>query len=369
MDHNFTGPPFTVGVEEELMIMDAESLELAQEIEAILDAVPPNAAGQVKPELMQSVLEIATDPCPDVAAAERQLRTLRRQVTEIAAERGLAIGASGTHPIARWEDQAIVERPRYLELADELGYVARRELIFGTHVHVGVDDPDKAIYVADGTRRYLPLMLAMSANSPLWRGQVTGMMSSRTPVFRAFPRVGIPPHYGTWEAYEKRVELMVESGAIDDYSYLWWDVRAHPNLGTVETRVFDQQTRVEYTVAFAALVQSLVHRLCAEYDDGRPMVEDPGELIDDNKVRAALNGLEGDLVDFAYSRPKPAAQMTRDLIAELREHAEQLGCAEELSRIEELLEHGTGARRQLEVYERELDLHALVRQLCERSGG
>ncbi len=369
MNHNFTGPPFTVGVEEELMIMDADSLELAQEVEAILAEVPPGSPGQVKPELMQSVLEIATGICPDVASAERELRGLRRQVVAIAADKGLAIGASGTHPIARWEDQEIVERPRYLELADELGYVARRELIFGTHVHVAVDGPDKAIYVADGIRRYLPLMLAISANSPLWRGQVTGMMSSRTPVFRAFPRVGIPPHYGTWDEYERRIELMVASGAVEDYTFIWWDVRPHPRLGTVEVRVFDQETRVEYTVAFAALVQSLVHRLSAQYDDGVPAVEDPGELIDDNKVRAALHGLEGDLVDFANVRPKPSAEMVRDLMAELREHAEQLGCAEEMSRIEELIDQGTGARRQLRVYERELDLHALVRQLCDRSGG
>ncbi len=225
------------------MLIDAESLDLAQEIEAILDAVPDDMPGQVKPELMQSVLEVATEPCPDLRVVADQLRALRLEVAAIAKDLGLLVAAAGTHPFARWEDQLIVDRPRYEELAEELGYIARQELIFGTHVHIAIEGADKAIYVADGVRRYLPLLLALSSNSPFWRGDHTGMMSARTPVFRAFPRVGIPPHYGTWEIYSRRVELMMASGAIDDYTYLWWDVRPHPNLGTVETRVFDQQTR------------------------------------------------------------------------------------------------------------------------------
>ncbi len=180
LEHRFTGPPFTIGIEEELMILDPGELRLAQEIEPILRAVPPELAGQVKPELMQSVLEIATTPCANVAAAGEQLGLLRRTVAEIAGERGLLLAAAGTHPFAHWEDQEIVDRPRYRELAEELGFIARRELIFGTHVHVAIEDPDRAIYVADGLRRYMPLLLALSANSPFWRGMRTGMMSSRT---------------------------------------------------------------------------------------------------------------------------------------------------------------------------------------------
>src|SRR5581483_6626088 len=250
LEHHFEGTPFTVGIEEELMICDAESLELAQAIEVILGDLPEGLPGEVKPELMQSVLEVATLPCGGVAEAGEQLRTLRRGVREVAARNGLAIGAAGTHPAALYEDQQIVDRPRYKELAAELGWIAEQELIFGTHVHVGVDDAEKAIYVADGMRGYLPLLLGMSTNSPLWRGRKTGMMSSRTPVFRAFPRVGIPPYYGSWEIYSHRVEQMMRGGAIPDYTYLWWDVRPHPNLGTVELRVFDQQTRIEHTIGF-----------------------------------------------------------------------------------------------------------------------
>ncbi|MEO8091651.1 MAG: YbdK family carboxylate-amine ligase [bacterium] len=367
LEHNFTGPAFTIGVEEELMILDGETLDLAQEIETILANVPDDLDGDVKPELMQAVLEVATTPCPDVATASRQLVGLRREVGAIAEARGLVIGAAGTHPFALWEEQLIVDRPRYRELAAELAFIARRELIFGTHVHVGIEGADKAIYVADGIRRYIPLMLSLSANSPFWRGEATGMMSARTPIFRAFPRIGVPPHYGTWENYSHRVETMMRAGAIDDYTYLWWDVRAHPNLGTVEIRVFDQQTRIEHTVSLAALTVCLAHRLCALYDDDEPLVEQPTELIDDNKVRAALRGMDGELVDFRAGRQIPAPVMAERLLAELAEHADELGCRAELDGVRDLLERGTGARRQLEMRDRNGDMRGLVREIVERS--
>jgi glutamate---cysteine ligase / carboxylate-amine ligase len=348
LEHNFSGTPFTVGIEEELMICDAETLELSQSIEVILGDLPGDLPGEVKPELMQSVLEVATRPCAGVAEAAGQLRQLRRTVREVAARKGLAIGAAGTHPAALYEDQLIVDRPRYRELAAELSWIAEQELIFGTHVHVGIDDAEKAIYVADGMRGYLPLLLGMSSNSPLWRGKTTGMMSSRTPVFRAFPRVGIPPYYGNWSIYSHRVEQMMRGGAIPDYTYLWWDVRPHPNLGTVELRVFDQQTRVEDTIGFAALAQALAHRLATDYDEGVPSIEHPHELIDDNKVRAAVVGIEGKLIDFDQGLEVPGQTMARGAIDDLSEHARELGCEAELATLRDQVENGTGARRQLD---------------------
>jgi carboxylate-amine ligase len=363
LEHNFTGTPFTVGIEEELMICDAESLELAQAIDTILGDLPDGIPGEVKPELMQSVLEVATLPCADVAEAAGQLRELRRTVRAVAARNGLAIGAAGTHPSADYEDQLIVDRPRYKELAAELGWIAEQELIFGAHVHVGIDGAEKAVYIADGMRGYLPLLLGMSSNSPLWRGRKTGMMSSRTPVFRAFPRVGIPPYYGSWEIYSHRVEQMMRGGAIPDYTYLWWDVRAHPNLGTVELRVLDQQTRIEHTVGFAALAQSLVHRLAADYDEGVPSIEHPWELIDDNKVRAALVGIEGKLIDFDHGQEDAAADMALALVEEQREHARELGCETELSGLTDLVKNGTGARRQLNWLTDHGDIGGLMREI------
>ena len=196
MEHRFTGPSYTLGIEEELMIVDAETLELTNSIEGLLDGLADMPReGEVKPELMESVCEIATTPCTDTRQAGYQLRELRRLVQQVAGERGLAIGSAGTHPFAMWEDQRIVSRPRYRELVAGLQWVARQELIFGIHVHVGIDDPDKAIHVANGMRVHVPLLLALSANSPFWRGDQTGLESARTPIFRAFPREGIPPRY------------------------------------------------------------------------------------------------------------------------------------------------------------------------------
>jgi carboxylate-amine ligase len=367
LEHNFGGTPFTLGIEEELMICDGESLELAQAIDVILGDLPDDLPGEVKPELMQSVLEVATPPCADITEAAGQLRALRRTVREVAARNGLAIGAAGTHPAALYADQLIVDRPRYKELAAELSWIAEQELIFGTHVHVGIDDAEKAIYVADGMRGYLPLLLGMSTNSPLWQGKTTGMMSSRTPVFRAFPRVGIPPYYGSWDIYSHRVEQMMRGGAIPDYTYLWWDVRPHPNFGTVELRVFDQQTRVEHTIGFAALGQALAHRLAADYDDGVPSIEHPHELIDDNKVRASLVGIEGQLIDFDHGHEVAGAEMALGVIEDLREHARELGCEDELSSLTDLVENGTGARKQLNWLSDQGDIRGLMKEIVAAS--
>src|SRR5688572_7477216 len=209
------------------MIVDAETLELSNSIESLLEALGETSA--VKPELMESVCEIATEPCRDTVEAGRQLRELRKRVQTTAEGLGLAIGSAGTHPFAMWEDQRIVARPRYRDLVAGLQFVARQELIFGVHVHVGIDDPDKAINVANGMRLQIPILLALSANSPFWRADATGLLSTRTPIFRQFPRVGIPPVYRDWEAYQQRIQFMCDSGTIEDYTYLWYDIRPHPN--------------------------------------------------------------------------------------------------------------------------------------------
>src|SRR5215212_5467332 len=245
MEHNFTSAGYTIGIEEELMIVDADTLALANAIEQLLEEAEE---GKVKPELMESVCEIATDPCRDVDQAGEELVALRRHVCELADPKGLAIGSAGTHPFARWEDQRIVARPRYRDLIETLRFVARQELIFGMHVHVGLDDPDKAIHVANGMRVHLPVLLALSANSPFWQGTDTGLQSARTPIFRAFPRVGVPPAYKDWDDFDARIGFMVDSGVMEDYTYLWYDVRPHPNFGTVEIRVMDSQTRIEHSL-------------------------------------------------------------------------------------------------------------------------
>ncbi len=247
MDHRFEGPRYTVGIEEELMILDSSSLDLVSAIESMLGEDPPS--GEIKPELLESVLEIATSPCKDIPTAGAELVSLRALARDRARSLGLEIGAAGTHPFARWEDQRVVRDDRYRGLVRSLGFVARQELVFGMHVHVGMADPEETIYVANGLRPHVPLLIALSANSPLLRGELTGLMSSRVPIFRALPRVGLPPRFEDWADFERRVETMSESGMIEDYTYLWYDVRPHPRLGTVEIRAMDAQTRVEHTIA------------------------------------------------------------------------------------------------------------------------
>jgi carboxylate-amine ligase len=366
VEHRFTGPSFTLGIEEELMIVDRETLELSNAIEGVLSALDGvSVDGEVKPELMESVCEIATTPCRDTREALGQLRALRRQVAQAAEGLGLAIGSAGTHPFAMWEDQRIVSRPRYRDLVAGLQFVARQEIIFGIHVHVGLDDPDKAIHVANGMRVHVPLLLALSANSPFWRADQTGLDSTRTPIFRAFPRVGIPPRYDDFEDYSRRIEFMTNCKVIRDYTYLWYDVRPHPNLGTVEVRVMDSQTRVEHTVALAALVQAMVKELAEHFDAGKRLSRYPYEMLDENKWIAARHGLEAELVDLPKQHRVQARELARRVVDRLRPHAEDLGSAEELDGIEDLLENGNGASRQVVVYEANHDLREVVSEIVQ----
>lgn len=357
MEHRFHGPRYSVGVEEELMIVDRSSLDLVSAIHAILENAPP---GQIQSELMQSVLEIATPPCSDVPAAAAELRGLRQRVRDHAADHDLLIGSSGTHPYARWEDQRIVRDDRYRGLVSSLGFVARQELVFGMHVHVGVGGPDEAIHVANGLRAHVPLLVALAANSPFWRGELTGLASSRVPIFRAFPRVGIPPRFEDWADFERRVGFMLSSGMIEDYTFLWWDVRPHPRLGTVEIRAMDCQTRLEHTVALTALVQSLVKQLCEDFAAGLPAADQAWEILDENKWLAARHGIDAELVDLPGGERRSVRELTRTLMERLDGHAQELGCAAELEGVGDLLEAGNGARRQRMVYEANRDLQELM---------
>src|SRR5689334_21252636 len=362
VEHRFTGPPYTIGIEEELMILDAETLDLSNSIETMLEAVQ-GENGQVKPELMESVLEVATNPCRDTDEAGTELRQLRAQVAHLARERGLAIGSAGTHPFAMWEDQRIVARPRYRDLVAALRFVARQELIFGVHVHVGIDDPDKAIHVANGMRVHVPLLLGMSANSPFWRADSTGLASARIPIFRAFPRTGIPPTYENWEDYERRNEFMVKARVIEDYTFLWPDVRPHPSFGTVEVRVMDSQTRVEHTLGLAALVQALARELSEHYENGTPLSRYPHEMLDENRWLAARHGLDGELVDLPSSDRVSTRALARRLIDRMRDHCRDLGSENELEAVEDLLERGNGAARQIIVFEANHDLREVMAEI------
>jgi carboxylate-amine ligase len=360
MEHHFSGPSYTIGIEEELMIVDGESYNLVNAIESLLETADD---GEIKPELMESVLEISTKPCTTTGEACDQLQRLRRQVRETAATRGLCIGSAGTHPFAMWEDQRIVARPRYRDLISALRFVARQEIIFGMHVHVGIDDPDKAMHVATGMRVHLAVLLALSANSPFWRADATGLASTRTPIFRAFPRVGVPPAYRDWDDYQRQIGFMVDSGVMADYTYLWYDVRPHPNLGTVEIRVCDSQTRVEHSIALAALIQAMVKELAEHFEEGKKLSEYPWQMLDENKWLAARHGLDGELVDLPSSERVQTRALARRLVDRLREHAQDLGSERDLEGIDDLLTRGNGAARQIVVYEANHDLREVMAEI------
>jgi carboxylate-amine ligase len=264
-----------------------------------------------------------------------------------------------------WEDQRIVARPRYRDLISALRFVARQELLFGLHVHVAVDDPEAAIHVANGMRVHLAVLLALSTNSPFWRADRSGLMSTRTPIFRAFPRVGIPPAYQDFSHYCDEIDFMVRSGVMEDYTWLWYDVRPHPKFGTVEIRVCDGQTRVEHTLGLAALIQAMVKELAEHHAEGRALSDYPWQMLDENKWLAARHGLDGELVDLPTSERVATKVLARRLVDRLREHAQDLGSEAELEGIEDLVARGSGAQRQVVVYEANHDLREVMAEIVD----
>ena len=309
LDHNFgAGEPYTLGVEEEYMLLDGETLDLVQHVEAVLAATEGHELEpRINPELMQSVLEIATPVCSSPAEVDHELRKLRGYVTSLASQEGMRVGSAGTHPFSLFERQQITARDRYQHLVDQLQYVARRELIFGLHIHVAVDDAEKAVKVVNGLLAHLSSLLALSASSPFWRGEPTGLASSRQMVFAAFPRSGPPPRFRDYADYAEVVGQLEKTGCIADYTHIWWDIRLHPRFGTVEIRICDGVTRVEDAVALAAFCQALVKLYCERYAVGAEIPSYHRILTTENKWLAARYGLEAPVMDLEHGPPQPRA--------------------------------------------------------------
>jgi carboxylate-amine ligase len=369
LDHQFgAGEPYTLGVEEEYMLLDGETLDLVQHVETVLAAAAGHELEQrVNPELMQSVLEIATPVCQTPAEVESELRKLRTYVTGLAREQGMRVGSAGTHPFSLFERQRITARDRYRHLVDQLQYVARRELIFGLHIHVAVDDPEKAIQIVNGLLAHLPAFLALSASSPFWRGEATGLASSRQMVFAAFPRSGPPPRFRDYADYAEVVGQLEKTGCIADYTHIWWDIRLHPRFGTVEIRVCDAVTRIEDAVALAAFCQSLVKLYSERYAVGAEIPSYHRILTTENKWLAARYGLEAPVMDLATGRRNrvPVAQLVRRTLRELEPHARELGCERELEGISEILAKGNGADRQRRIWNANRDIVEVVREIAD----
>jgi carboxylate-amine ligase len=368
LDHAFgTSDPYTLGVEEEYMLLDGETFDLVQHIETVLAAVSGHELeSRVGAELMQSVLEIATPVCRDVAEVQRELSKLRTYVTEVANGKGLRVGSAGTHPFSLFERQRITARDRYRNLVDQMQYIARRELIFGMHVHVAIDDADKAIQVVNGLLPQLAPLLALSASSPFWRGEPTGLASSRQMVFAAFPRSGPPPRFRDYADYAEVVGQLERTGCIADYTQIWWDIRLHPRLGTIEIRICDAVTRLEDAVAITAYCQALVKQLCERHDAGEEIPSYHRILTTENKWLAARYGLEAPVMDLATGRRNriPVAQVVRRTLRELEPHARELGSERELEGIGEMLARGNGADLQLRVFNANRDIGEVVQEIA-----
>jgi carboxylate-amine ligase len=368
LDHKFgQGDPYTLGVEEEYMLLDEDTFDLVQHVDTVLAAVSGHELEtRINAELMQSVLEIATPVCRTPADVERELRTLRSYVTQIAREKGLRVGSAGTHPFSLFERQRITARDRYRQLVDQMQYVARRELIFGLHVHVAVDGPEKAIQVLNGLLTHLAQLLALSASSPFWRGEATGLASTRQLVFAAFPRSGPPPRFRDYADYAEVVGQLERTGCIKDYTHIWWDIRLHPRLGTVEIRICDAVTNVEDAVALAAYCQSLVKLFSERYDAGQQIPSYHRILTSENKWLAARYGLEAPVMDLATGRRNrvPVAQLVRRTLRDLEPHARELGCERELEGVREIVARGNGADRQLRIFNANRDIVEVVQEIA-----
>jgi len=369
LDHTFgKSDPYTLGVEEEYMLLDGETLDLVQHIDTVLAAVAGHELeDRINPELMQSVLEITTPVCRTAADVDGALRQLRTYVTGIAHERGLRVGSAGTHPFSLFERQRITAKDRYRQLVDQMQYVARRELIFGMHVHVAVDSPEKAIGVLNGLIPQLAPLLALSASSAFWRGEPTGLHSSRQMVFAAFPRSGPPPRFKDYADYAGVIHQLERTGCIADYTQIWWDIRPHPRFGTIEVRICDGVTRVEHAVAIAAYCQALVKHLSEAIDRGEEIQTYHRILTTENKWLAGRYGLQAPIMDLETGKRNriPVAQLIRRTLRRIEPHARELGSEAELEGISDILARGNGADRQLRVFNANRDVVEVVREIAD----
>ncbi len=351
---------FTLGVEEEYMVIDPHTRELKSHEQKIVIEGQKIIKDKVKAEMHQAVVEVGTDICQNIDEAYNDVSTLRKTISHIAGDLGLWVGASGTHPFSHWERQLITDHVRYNEIVNELQEAARSNLIFGLHVHVGMEDRKMAIHIANSARYFLPHVYALSTNSPFWEARKTGYKSFRTKVFDKFPRTGIPDSFESIEAYDNYVNLLIKTNCIDNAKKIWWDLRVHPFFNTVEFRVCDVPMTIEETIAITALFQAICAKLYKLRSQNMNFIMYHRALLNENKWRASRYGIEGSLIDFG----KESEVNTRVLIYELLDFVDdvvdQLGSRHAINLVHKILEQGTGADRQLAVYDKTQSLTDVV---------
>jgi carboxylate-amine ligase len=354
-------PSFTLGVEEEYMTIDPVTRELRSHIEAeMIEQGTLLLRERVKPEMHQCVVEVGTQICRNVAEVREEVTTIRRQMVQLAKANGLRLAAAATHPFSDWRKQGIYPDERYMSIIEDMQLVARANLIFGLHVHVGVEDRETAIHIMNAARYFLPHILALSTNSPFWLGDETGLRSYRCKVFDKFPRTNIPDYFTSYSEYENFVNLLVKTGCIDNAKKIWWDIRPHPSFPTLEFRICDLPLRLDETIALAALIQATVVMLWKLHSNNQGFRLYRRALIMENKWRAVRYGINGKLIDFGKRTEVPFRQLMEEYFQLIDPVLDELGSRDEINYLRNILEYGAGADRQLRIFHQTRDLNAVV---------
>jgi carboxylate-amine ligase len=351
---------FTVGVEEEYMVIDPVTRELKSHDQKIVEVASQVLKDHVKAEMHQAVVEVGTSICKNVEEARQDISRLRKYVANVAESFNLKIGAAGTHPFSHWSTQLITPNPRYDEIVNEMQEAARSNLIFGLHVHVGISDKNMAIHIMNTVRYFLPHVYALSTNSPFWEGRNTGFKSFRTKVFDKFPRTGVPDYFNDWDDFKNYVNLLIKTKCIDNAKKIWWDVRVHPFFDTIEFRICDVPMLVDETIAIAALFQALVVKLYKLRLQNMSFIMYTRALINENKWRASRYGLDGTLIDFGKQEQVDTRALILELLTFVDDVIDDLGSRKAINDVHKILANGTGADRQLKVFEQTKDLTRVV---------
>ncbi|MFN7939337.1 MAG: carboxylate-amine ligase [Bryobacteraceae bacterium] len=361
-------PSFTLGIEEEYQTIDPETRDLRSHIETeLLSEGKRILKERVKVELHQSVVEVGTGVCKNITEARADLLELRQHMVRLAKDQGLRLAASSTHPFADWKTQEIYPDERYMTIVEDMQQVARANLIFGLHVHVGIEDKETAIHIMNAARYFIPHILALSTNSPFWMGQETGLKSYRCKVFDKFPRTNIPDYFGSYSEYENFIKLLIQTNCIDNAKKIWWDIRPHPHFDTLEFRVMDLPMRLEETIAITALIQATVAKLYKLYSQNQGFRLYRRMLIMENKWRASRYGLDGKLIDFGKRVEVPVRDLIEEYLHLVDDVVDELGSRKEVEYIRTIAANGTGADRQLRVFRETGDLKKVVDYIIEET--
>ncbi|HLT54092.1 MAG TPA: carboxylate-amine ligase [Flavobacteriaceae bacterium] len=358
---------FTLGIEEEYQVICPETRELVSHDQKIVVEAEKHLNEQVKAEMHQAVVEVGTNICQDITEARKEIVHLRKSISQIAEDLGYRIGAAGTHPFSKWETQLITPNPRYEEIVMEMQDTARSNLIFGLHVHVGIADKALALHITNSMRYFLPHLYALSTNSPFWEGRNTGFKSFRSKVFDKFPRTGIPGVFDNLTDYENYVNLLVKTGCIDNPKKIWWDIRIHPFFPTLEVRICDVPMTVDETLSIAAVIQALVAKLYKLKTQNLNFIQYHRALINENKWRAGRYGLDGKMIDFGKECEVETRLLMLELLEFIDDVVDELGSRKEIEYVREMIKNGTGADRQLAVFEQTNDLHKVVDYIIEQT--